>query len=64
MRSEWVEAVDNIHTYIYHTLKSIRTRRHGTSGSFCAGIEHDVYISVKFVQSDVMLVDRQRARQG
>ena len=35
MRSEWVEAVANIHTYIYHTLKSIGTRRHGTSGSLC-----------------------------
>ena len=42
MRSEWVEAVDNILTYIYLTLKSIGTRRKGTSGSFCAGVEYDV----------------------
>ena len=42
MRIEWVEAVDKMHTYNNFTHNNIGTRRHGTSGSFCAVIEHDV----------------------
>ena len=61
MSSEWVAAVDNIHTYIYLPHYNIGTRWHGMSSSFCAGIEYDVYRCLfNLGKCDVMLVDRQR----
>ena len=46
MHSEWVEAMENMHNYIYLTHNRIGKWRHETCGSFCAGIEYDVYSRV------------------
>ena len=42
MHSEWVDKVDNTHTYNNLMHNSIGTQRPDTFSSFYAGIEYDV----------------------